>query len=145
MCAWGLLRKKGFVTCTKRGQATGVPCVGVSEVAAVHHLGTLGQRVHEIIGPVLSGWCEEQPPSLTIIVRLALVLLLGCWCRRRFRVSSVDLLGEGPPQQQGGVRVLLESIVAVIIPMSREPAPNPSVTRQSQINVAVRYSALNFI
>ena len=45
----------------------------------VHDLGPLGQRVHKIIGPVLSGWCEEQPPSLTIIIRLAFVLLLLFW------------------------------------------------------------------
>ena len=72
------------------------------EVAAVHDLLHFGQRVHKPITPVLSGWrSEAQAPSLiAVVVRLALVLLLLCRCRRGLlHRSSVDLLGEGTPQQ----------------------------------------------
>ena len=64
---------------------------GPSEIPTVHDLGPLGQRVHKIIAPVLSGWSEEQAPSLiAVIIRLALVLLLGCWCRRRSSPDEVS-------------------------------------------------------
>ena len=101
VCACGLLRKKGFVTCTKRGHATGVPCVGFGSRGrpSPASLRAASPQTHY----PSAFWVAERSAGASFDCRRRQARprpLAFVWCRRGLLRSSVDLLGEGPLSNQ---------------------------------------------